>query len=328
MSENSDLPTTRQAHALALDLAQALDPIARVTALIGEDPSLAELIAFRTASVDVKHAASEARRLENEATRIQVSDLDFTPRRKAMAALNFASLGFKAVVMIWPSDNLEIVDAKLALSETTGPYLVEEHDHVVSLDPALARRVRLKRAAFAVGELMLPPGPKAPGGESRGLAQWPESRFDLAMMLPARGGEPLLTAVELQRWVERFEVTPEIAGLAELAERLFATSDRLRHLARVKADADPVAMRQATEGALIAAYLAAAQVAIHPAVKRSPAAKLKAKVAAMVDDRAGRPDPLPMQAAIRTLFDDGARLAGVIDPDRMDRSTPSWIEIV
>lgn len=328
MPENSDLPASRQAHALALDLAQALDPIARVTALIGEDPSLAELIAFRTAAVDIKHAASEARRLENEATRIQVSDLDFTSRRKVMPALTFASLSFKAIVMIWPSDNLDIADAKLALSETTGPYLVEEHDHVVSLDPALARRVRLKRAAFAVGELTLPPGPKAPAGKSRGLAQWPESRFDLAMMLPARGGEPLFTAVELQRWVERFQVAPEIARLAELAERLFATSDRLRHLARVKADADPVAMRQAAEGALIAAYLAAAQVAIRPAVKRSPAAKLKEKVAAMVDGRAGRPDPLHMQAAIRTLFDDGARLAGVIDPDRMDRSPPTWTEIV
>lgn len=328
MTKKSDLPAARQDHALALRFEQALDPVAAVTSLIGEDPSIAELVAFRNTLVDVKHAASEARQLENEATRTQVSDLDFTARRNAMAALTFASLSFKAIVMIWPSDNLDIVDAKLALSETTGPYLVEEHDHVLSLDPALARRVRLKRAAFAVGELMLPPAPKAPGSESRGLARWPESRFDLAMMLPARGGEPLFTAVELQRWVERIDLAPEIASLSDLVERLFATSDRLRHLARVKADADPVAMRQASEGALIAAYLAAAQVAIRPAVKRSPTAKLKQKVAATVNSRAGRPDPAHMQAAIRTLFEDGARLAGVIDPDLMDRSTPSWIEIV
>lgn len=113
-----------------------------------------------------------------------------------------------------------------------------------------------------------------------------------------------------------------------MAEPLFATFDRLRHLAQVKPDADPVAMRQAAEGALIAAYLAAAQVAIRPVARNSPAAKLKRRVADIVDDRAGRPDPLHMQAALRTLFEDGARLAGFVDPDLMDCSTPDWIEIV
>ena len=328
MTKKTDLPATRQDHSLALDLSQAVDPIASVTALISKDPSLEELIALRTAAVDIKAAACEARRLENEATRIQVSDLDFTPRRKAMAALSFASLSFKAVVMIWPCDNLDIADGKLALSEAMGPHLLAEHDHVITLDHDLARRVRVKRAAFAVGELILPPAPKRPVGESRGLAQWPATRFDLDMMLPKRGGEPLFTATALQRWIENFEFAPEIAGLAELVERLFATADRLRYLAQVKPDADPGAMRQAAEGALIAAYLSAAQVAIRPVAKRSPAAKLKWRVADIVDDRAGRPDALHMQAAIRTLFEDGARLAGLVDPDLMDRSTPNWIEIV
>lgn len=328
MTKKPDLPATRQSHPLALDLAQAVDPIASVTALIGKDPSLDELIAFRTAAVDIKTAASEARRLENEATRIQISDLDFTPRRKAIAALTFASLSYKAVVMIWPCDTLDIADGKLALSEAMGPYLLAEHDHVITLDHDLARRIRVKRAAFAVGELVLPPAPKPPAGESRGLARWPATRFDLDMMLPKRGGEPLFTATALQRWIENFELAPEIAGLAEQVERLFATFDRLRHLAQIKADADPMVMRKAAEGALIAAYLTAAQVAIRPVAKRSPAAKLKWRVADTVDDRAGRPDALHMQAAIRTLFDDGARLAGFIDPDLMDRSTPNWIEIV
>lgn len=328
MTKNSDLPAPVQDHPLALDREQALDPIAAVTALVGTDPSIAELVAFRTASVDIKAAAREAKRLDDEAVRIQLSDIDFTERRMAMAALTFAALGFKSVVMIWPCDNLDIADAKLALAEATGPHLLEEHDHVISLDHELARRVRVKRAAFSVGELVLPPSPRPPSGESRGLAHWPVSRFDLDRMLPARGGEPQSTAVALQRWVEQFENAPEIAGLAELVERLFATSDRLRHLIRVKPDADTLAMRQAAEGALIAAYLAAAQVAIRPVARRSSGAELKWRISRIVDDRAGRPDQLHMQAALRTLFDDAAKLAGFVDPDRMDRSTPSWIEIV
>ncbi|TAJ33794.1 hypothetical protein [Bosea sp. (in: a-proteobacteria)] len=328
MTKKPDLPATAQDHAVSVDLAQALDPIAVLTSVIGTDPSIAELVAFRRSLPDVKLAAREAKRLRDEAMRIRVSDLDRLQLRRCAAALTMAALACKAVTLIWPADDLDIADAKLALAETTGPHLLEEHDHVVMLDNELARRVRIRRAAFAVGELMLPPAPKPPGADSRGLAEWPTSRFDLTAMLPPRGGPPVMAPDELQRWIDRMEATPDLGGLGDRVARLFDTSDRLRHLARVQPGADPVELRTAAEGALIAAYLTAAQVAIRPVPKRSTAEAIRQGVARAIDGRAGRPDPLHMQASLRVLFDDGVWLARLIDPDRMVTTTPSWTEIV
>ncbi|SIR56201.1 hypothetical protein [Bosea sp. TND4EK4] len=328
MTKKPDLPATEQAHAISIDLAQAFDPIAAITAPIGLNPSLAELAAFRRAVPDIKLAAREAKRLGDEAMRVRLSDLEPAQGRLCAAGLTMAALGCKAVTVIWPADNLDVADAKLALAETTGPHLLEEHDHVGMLDNELARRIRIKRAAFAVGELMLPPAPSPPGAESRGLAEWPASRFDLTTILPPRGGPPVMAQGELQRWIDRLKSAPDLGGLGDLVARLFDTSDRLRHLARVQAGADPVELRAAAEGALIAAYLTAAQVAIRPVPKRSHAEVIRREVARVIDGRARRSDPLHMQAALRTLFDDGVWLARLIDPDRMATVTPSWTEIV
>jgi hypothetical protein len=86
--------------------------------------------------------------------------------------------------------------------------------------------------------------------------------------------------------------------------------------------------RRAAEGAQIMAYLAAAQVAIWPAVGGSECVNAKKRVAKAIDDRAYRGDPLNMQAAVRMSFEDASWLGKLVDPDRMAIGLPTWIEIV
>ncbi len=308
------------------ELRTDLDPIAIVTELVNDDPSLAELVAFRNAVPDLKFAAREAKRLGDESMRLRNS-ADLGTVRSIVAGLTLVSLSFRSLVAIWPSDNLDVVDAKLALAEVTGPNLSQEADYVPSLSPEVATRIRVKRAAFNVGELVVPAGPAAPSSCDRGLAGWPLTRYDLTSLLPPRGGPPVFADAQVQAWAGLMDNVPDLAKLAGRVERLLATADRLMALAQVPGD-DAAQLRRAAEGALISGYLAAAQIAIWPVEKGTTGVAAKKRVARAVNDRASRNDPLHMQAAVRMMFEDGSWLARLVGADRMVTSVPVWIEVV
>ncbi|WP_197282478.1 hypothetical protein, partial [Bosea thiooxidans] len=303
-----------------------LDPIAVLTAAINDDPSLAELAAFRACKPDLKAAARECKRLHDESLRIRFSELE--NRWQVTAGLTLASLSYMAAVCIWPTDSLDEADAKLALCEATRIHGDrQEPDYVVALENALARRIRVQRAAFSVGELMVPPAPQAPGPEARGLASWPLQRLDLKTMLPARGGPPNFADREVERWSGLLAEAPDLDYLAGRVEHLFATADRLLALAQRDGE-NSVELRRASEGALLMSYLLAARVAIWPVAKGSGGVKAKRRVVALIDARASRRDPLHAQAAIRHLFEEASWLAKLLGPDRMATNIPSWTEIV
>jgi hypothetical protein len=304
-----------------------MDPIAIVTELVSDDPSVAELVAFRDAMPDLKFAAREAKRLADEAMRLRNHTESLDAARSAAAGLTLVGLGFKALVAIWPSDDLDAVDAKLALAEATGPHLGQEADYVPSLSRELATRIRIKRAAFHVGELVVPAGPSAPSASDRGLADWPLRRLDLTSLLPPRGGPPVFVEAQLEAWAGLIANVPDLGKLAERVERMLATADRLTALARVPGD-DAMPLRRAAEGAQIAAYLAAAQVALWPVTKGSDGVAAKKQLAKAIDDRACRNDPTHMQAAIRMMFEDASWLARLVGGERMATGVPDWIEIV
>ncbi len=326
-NENRDLTGPREDRAVDRpDLRTDVDPIAIATELVSDDPSVAELVAFRNAVPDLKFAAREAKRLADEAMRLRNS-ADLGTVRSIVAGLTLVSLSFRSLVAIWPSDNLDVVDAKLALAEVTGPHVAQEADYVPSLSPELATRIRIKRAAFSVGELVVPAGPAAPSSCDRGLAEWPMARYDLTRMLPPRGGSPVFADAKVAPWAGVMENVPDLAKLAGRVERLLATVDRLMALAQVPGD-DAAQLRRAAEGAQISAYLTAAQVAIWPVVKGGEGVKAKTRVAKAINNRACRHDPLHMQAAVRMVFEDASWLSRLAGGDRMETGVPIWIEIV
>jgi hypothetical protein len=186
---NGDLTGPNEASAVDRPLLRTdLDPIAIVTELVGDDPSVAELVAFRDAMPDLQFAAREARRLADEAMRLRNRTESLEAVRSAVAGLTLVGLGFKALVAIWPSDDLDAVDAKLALAEATGPQLNEEADYTPSLSPEIATRIRIKRAAFHVGELVVPAGAATPSASDNGPTKWPLRRLDRTSLMPPRGG--------------------------------------------------------------------------------------------------------------------------------------------
>lgn len=302
-----------------------LDPIAIVMELVSDDPSVVELAAFRNAVPDLKLAAREAKRLDDESMRHRSSALRNDGGPSVAAGLMLTSLSFAALTAIWPSDTLAEVEAKLALAQATGPYGDDQDEtYVPSLEPGTARRIRVKRAAYNAGEMMVPAAPPRPAATDRGLAGWPLRHYDLSVMLPPAGGPPLLSDDHAQRFANMLANAPNLTRLAERLERLLKIADRLFALAR-KPEEGSAQLRRAAEGAQILAYLTAAQVAVWPARKGSEAAKARRRVAKAIDDRACRGDPLNMQAAVRMTFEDAGWLAKYIDAEA---HIPTWIEIV
>lgn len=325
--EKRAMPARNESGALTRqDTAAGLDPIAALTAAVEDDPSIAELVAFRACKPDLKSAARECKRLQDESLRIRIGENE--NRWQVAAGLTLASLSCLAAVCIWPADTLDEVDAKLALGEATRIHGDrQEVDYVSALENGLARRIRVQRAAFSVGELTVPPAPTAPGPEARGLASWPLQRLDLKTVLPARGGPPNFADREVERWIELLAEAPDLDHLADRIERLFATADRLLALSQRHSE-NSMKLRRASEGALLMSYLLAARVAIWPVVKSSAGVKAKRRIVTLIDARASRRDPLHAQAAIRHLFEEASWLAKLLGPDRMATNIPSWTEIV
>lgn len=305
-----------------------LDPITVVMESVSDDPSVAELLAFRSATPDLKFAARQAKRLADEAMRVRFGGGNLDGAPGIAVGLTLVGYCFTALTAIWPADTLNEAEAKLALAEATGPYGDQQDgDYVPALDPETATRIRIKRAAFNVGELMMPPPPAVPAAQDRGLADWPLRHYDLSTLLPPAGGPPAFADGQARHWLQLLSHAPDLGRLVERVERLIKTADRLFLLARTSGEST-MDLRKAAEGAQILAYLTAAQIAIWPVVKGLDGVKAKRRLAKLIDDRACRSDPLHMQAAIRMLFVDGSWLAKLVDGDRMATGTPTWIEIV
>lgn len=303
------------------------DPIEALTSGLGDDPALGDLIAFRQSRPDLKNAARLSRQFDHEAHRVAYAD-DRHPEATIIAAgMELAALLFDSLVCVWPADTLDEVDAKLALANGRGPFGTEqEADYAPSLEPATARRIRVMRAAFHVGELTVPPAPPAPGPGDRNLAIWPRLRHDLRDLLPVRGGQPILN-VAPEVWLAFVRSGPGFGRLHERIVAMFATAERLFDLARTNEDGKSRELRLAAEGAQILAYLTACQAMIWPARSKADLA-VKREVAKIINDRACRPDPLHMQAIVRHMVDEAIWVHRRLGLHDQALFKTDWIEIV
>jgi hypothetical protein len=304
------------------------DPLARMTGAIGDDPSLAELIAFRDSRPDLKLFACEAKRCDDEADRIWFRLDEGNAVKLARVGLKIVALSCTAMVAIWPTDTIEEADAKRALGHETRLRSGEtEYGMAAMLSIEDAVRIRLHRAAFAVGELIVPTAPPSPSLDNRGLARWPVSRFDLVDEMRLAGGEASLGETQVARWAAFTNAYPTIADLVDRFARMTAIADRLD----VLADGQPteaLQLRRGAEGARILAYLAAARAAIWPAMRYSADAEAKLRLVELVKERACRRDALHQQAAIRHIVSQanwvakGFRLGATLELN------PDWLAIV
>lgn len=134
-----------------------------------------------------------SRQFDHEAHRVAYADNRHPKAATIAAGMELAALLLDSLVCAWPADSLVEVDAKLALADGRGPYGTDQDaDYVASLAAKTARRIRIMRAAFHVGELTVPPAPAAPGLADSNLSSWKRLRYDLRDLLPVRGGEPVL----------------------------------------------------------------------------------------------------------------------------------------
>ena len=304
------------------------DPLMAITENVGDNPSVAELVAFRRSAPDLQAAAIDAKRCGDEARRLLIGSNHPDPQNRAWVALAVAGLSCAAIVAIWPCDTVHDAHAKMALAEAGALHGDDaERGEAAMLDVATATRIRLQRAAYAVNPLTVPPGPVAPSQEDRGLAHWPIRHFDLTDLTPPSAGEILLSSREIARWGLFLKAEPSFGDRLARVEQMFAIADRLRALAR-QAEDGVRDLRWACEGALILAYMAAAQIAIWPALKHSPEAQKKERLVTIINDRASRGDPLHMQAAIRHLVMEAAWPAHGWRPTATVVFEPSWIPIV
>lgn len=330
MSKKNDqgrLPPPRTSSLALREGTRFRDPIEVLTSGFGEDPTLADLIAFRRSRPDLKEAARVSRQLDHEAHRVAYADDRHREAGTIAAAMELAALLCDGLVCAWPADSLDEVDAKRALADGRGPYGTDqEPDYVASLDATTARRIRVMRAAFKVGELTVPPAPPAPGPDDRNLAVWPRRRYDLRDLLPIRGGQPVLDLAP-EMWIAFARSSPDFGGLRERVVAMFATAERLFDLARRNEDGKSLDLRLAAEGAQILAYLAACQAVIWPARSRADMAEKRA-VARIVNDRACRPDPLHQQAIVRHLVDEAIWVHRRLGLHDQALFTTDWIEIV
>lgn len=304
------------------------DPLAAITGAISVDPSLAELIAFRDSAPDLQRFAIEAKRCEDEAERLWFRLNEGKDVKMARIGLQIMALSCTAMVAIWPTDTVENADAKQALAKATAVNGADT-DYAIAplLDAATAEQIRLHRAAFAVGELVVPPGLAAPAMTDRGLSAWPLSRFDLVDTVPLEGSDASIDGAQLIGWSAFVDAYPSLSDLVDRFTRMMATADRLNALVGTTKE-DPRPLRRAADGARIIAYLAAARAAIWPAMAHSSDAQAKLRLVALVNDRACRGDALHQQAAIRHLINEANAIAKQFRLGATLELAPAWIPIV
>ncbi|BCB18686.1 hypothetical protein [Bosea sp. ANAM02] len=309
-------------------LGQIRDPLAAITDAIGDDPSLGELVAFRDSRPDLALFAREAKRCEDEADRLPYS-LDQTNEvRLGRIGLRIVALSCTAMVAIWPVDTVAESDAKRTLAHETRLRSGEtDYGMAAMLSVEDAARIRLHRAAFAVGELIVPPAPPPPSADDRGLARWPLSRLDLVYTVPLAGGDASLDGGQVARWAAFTDAYPTISDCVDRFARMIAIADRLDVLAEGRTE-DAPELRRGAEGARILAYLATARAAIWPAMRYSADAQAKLRLVELVNERACRRDPLHQQAAIRHIVSEANWIAKAFRLGATLELEPDWIPIV
>lgn len=107
------------------------DPLDEATRSIGNDPSLAELIAVRDHAPDLKVVAREAKRCNDEAERLPLGLERTYEERMAEVGLQIVGLSCAAIVAIWPTDSIDDADAKRALARETQPHY-EDADFAIT----------------------------------------------------------------------------------------------------------------------------------------------------------------------------------------------------
>jgi len=304
------------------------DPLDEAIRGIGNDPSLAELIAVRESATNLKRFAIEAKRCNDEAGRLPYGLAQTKADKMAQVGLQIVGLSCAAIVAIWPTDTIEDADAKQALARETQPYYGGTDFEVApGLSAEDAVRIRLHRAAFDVGALVVPPGPAVPAPSDRGLVTWPLSRFDLVDAVPLTGGSATLDARGIARWSAFVEAYPDLTALVDRFSAMIAIADRLTVIAD-RNGPDSAAIRRAAQGARILGYLAAARAAIWPAMLHSADAEAKLRLVALINDRACRFDPLHQQAAIRHLVSEANWIARRFQFGGTLELDPPWLPIV
>ena len=304
------------------------DPIALAMEIAGsDDPSVAELTAFRRQPLDLKNAARNAKNLHSEEFRVWLSRESGDEVTEAVCGgLEIMSISLIALVALWPADDLDAAEAKLALDARTGVQLHRrEKDFDSSMDAKTARRIRWRRGAFAVPSLMLPPAPAAPQSEDRGLVTWPLDRFDLVEHLPKRGGPPAFADRQVVEWSRFARSAPDLDGLLQRATRMFEACDRLLELAG-RGPANASELMTAAEGARLMAYLAACQVMIWPVHNRDALATKK-QVVALINRRGEAGDPPSMQSAVRHVAAEAAWIK-TLPVGARERLQFDWSELV
>ncbi len=304
------------------------DPLDEAIRGIGNDPSLAELIAVREHAPDLWRFAIEAKRCNDEAGRLPYGLEQTKEDKMAQVGLQIVGLSCAAIVAIWPTDTIEDADAKQSLARETQPHYGDTDFEVapmLSVEDAI--RIRLHRAAFDVGSLVVPPGPAVPAPSDRGLATWPLSRFGLVDAVPLTGGSATLDGRAIARWGAFVEAYPDLTTLVDRFSTMITIADRLTVIAN-RNELDSAPMRRAAEGARILGYLAAARVAIWPAMLHSADAQAKLRLVALINDRACRYDPLHQQGAIRHLVSEANWIAKRFRFGGTLELEPSWIPIV
>ena len=292
-----------------------------------DDPSVAELVAFRRQPLDLKTAARNAKNLHSEEFRVWLARHSGDDIAEAVCGgLAIMSISLIALVALWPADELDAAEAKLALDARTGVQLHRrEKDFDGSMDAKTARRIRWRRGAFAEPALILPPAPTAPQSEDRGLASWPLERFDLVEHLPKRGGPPAFADRQVVEWSRFARSAPGLDALLQRASKMFETCDRLLELAG-RGPANASELTVAAEGARLMGYLAACQVMIWPVHNRDALATKK-QVVAQLNRRGEAGDPPSMQSAVRHVTAEAAWIK-TLPYDARDRLQFDWNELV
>lgn len=304
------------------------DPIvAAMEVAAGDDPSVAELVAFRRQPLDLKNAARNAKNLHSEEFRVWLARESGDEVTEAVCGgLEIMSISLIALVALWPADDLDAAEAKVALDARTGVQLHKrEKDFEGGLEAQTARRIRWRRGAFAVPALILPPAPVAPQSDDRGLASWPLERFDLVEHLPRRGGPPAFAHTQVVEWTRFARSAPDLDGLHRRSNKMFETCDRLLELAG-RGPGNASELLTAAEGARLMGYLAACQVMIWPVHSRDALA-VKKQVVALINRRGEAGDPPAMQSAVQHVTSESARIK-TLPVGARERLQFDWNELV
>lgn len=196
-------------------------------------------------------------------------------------------------VAIFPVENLDDVDAKVSL-QPTREWLESwqgRGDFVHG---------RIAQAAFSPGQLAVPRQPDISPRESA-LYPWPVVGFDLSAEVRSLPNPLIYTPEQFPVLAAFAREGLDMTAALEKARDYFAAADRLFNEA-LRPSPTMHRTRLAAEGALIAAYLSSAQIALWPARRGTGDRDAKLAVQELVNGRAKTADPLHMQAAIRHGF--------------------------